>query len=189
MNRKIVLGSQSPRRLEILQDANFDVEVVIPKVAEDIPENMAIHEAPIYLSKIKMLDVYNYIGNDDHFIITADTLLIFENKLIGKPANNIDGLKILMALNGNMHEVISGVTIRKNKKEISFSETTKVYFKNLTQKAIENFISQNNILDKAGAYNIQEYIGVAKFEGDYTNVIGLPIKKVITTINNWNTLV
>jgi septum formation protein len=189
LKTKIILGSQSPRRLEILEDAGFEVEIVKPKIAENIPSNMPIEQIPEYLSKLKMYDIYSFLGADEDFIITADTLLVFENKLVGKPKNKEHAIKILTHLNNKTHDVVTGVTIRKNKKQISFSEKTKVYFKNLTKEEILNFIEKNEVMDKAGAYNIQEYIGVEKFEGDFFNVVGLPLKKIKSNIENWESLV
>jgi septum formation protein len=185
LKTKIILGSQSPRRLEILEDAGFEVEIIKPKVAESFPSSLELREIPVYLSKLKMYDINSFLGNDDEFIITADTLIIFNNRLVGKPKNIDHAIKLLTHLNNNTHEVITGVTIRKSNKQVSFLETTKVYFKNLKESEILHFVQNNEVLDKAGAYNIQEYIGVEKFEGDYTNVVGLPIKKVISTIENW----
>lgn len=182
---KIILGSQSPRRYEILADEGFDIQVVLPKVEERFPYELSASKVPEYLSKLKMHDVYSYLGEDDDFIICADTIVIFEKKMIGKPKNLEAAFKCLKAMNGKSHEVITGVSIRKNKKQISFSEHAIVHFKELTDDEIRNYVETFIPLDKAGAYNIQEYKGVEKIEGEFQNVMGLPIKRVLKEIKSW----
>lgn len=184
-SNKIILGSQSPRRLEILSDAGFDIEVVKPKIAESFPFNLDYYLVPEYISKLKIFDIYSYLGEDEHFIICADTMVIFEKKLVGKPKNAEQAFKYLKAMNGKAHDVVTGVSMRKNKKQISFSEQTKVYFKELTDEGIRDYIEQFQPFDKAGAYNVQEYIGVEKINGEFQNVMGLPIKRVLQEIKNW----
>lgn len=182
---KIILGSQSPRRLEILSDAGFDIEIVKPKVAEHFPYDLDYYKVPEYLSKLKIFDVYSYLGEDNDFIICADTVVIFEKKLVGKPKNLDQAFKYLKAMNGKAHDVVTGVSIRKNKKQISFSEQAKVFFKELSDDEIREYVNKFNPLDKAGAYNVQEYIGVEKVIGEFFNVMGLPLKRVQQEIKNW----
>lgn len=186
MKTKIILGSQSPRRQQILQDAGFDIEIVVPDVEEVYPETLPLEKVPEYLAELKLHAIYKPFESEDCFILTADTMLLFEGKLIGKPNNNDEALKLLTQLNNTSHNVLTGVCLRKQHKQISFTQTTKVYFKNLSQSQILDFIDNNNVLDKAGAYNIQEYIGVDKIEGDYNNVVGLPILAVLEQMKNWN---
>ena len=109
----------------------------------------------------------------------------FEKKILGKPKNIDYAFRYLNAMNGKTHEVVTGITMRKNKKQISFSETTKVHFKMLDEAQIHQYIKKYNPLDKAGAYNIQEYNGVEKIEGEFQNVMGLPIKRIIAEIKKW----
>ncbi|MCB0508753.1 MAG: septum formation protein Maf [Bacteroidetes bacterium] len=182
---KIILGSKSPRRLDILEDAGFEVEVVKPNVVEQFPYNLNFHKVPEYISKLKIWDVYSYLGNDDDFIICADTVVIFNGKLLGKPRTLEQAFKYLKALNGKSHEVVTGVSMRKKKKQISFSEQAIVHFKELTTEEIIKYIEVGNPMDKAGAYNIEEYFGVEKIEGEYQNVMGLPIKRILQEIKNW----
>jgi septum formation protein len=182
---KIILGSQSPRRFEILADAGFEIEVIKPKVDERFPFDMAYSKVAEYLSKLKIHDIYSYVGDDKDFIICADTVVLFEKKLVGKPKNLETAFRYLKAMNGKTHEVITGVSIRKNKKQISFSEHAMVHFKELTDDEIKNYVDKFSPLDKAGAYNIQEYIGVDKIEGEFYNVMGLPIKRVLQEIKGW----
>lgn len=182
---KIILGSQSPRRLEILSDAGFEVEVIKPKVDERFPYEMNYYKVAEYLSKLKLFDVYSYLGNDDDFIVCADTVVILDNKLIGKPKNREYAFKFLKAMNGRVHDVVTGVSIRKSKKQISFSEQSKVYFKTLSDDEIFHYIDKFQPYDKAGSYNVQEYIGVEKVEGEFYNVMGLPLKRVLDELKKW----
>lgn len=182
---KIILGSQSPRRVEILADAGFDVQIIKPKVAEHFPVEMNLYKIPEYLSKLKMFDVYSYLGEDNTMIITADTMVIFNNKLVGKPKNKEQALRFLSLMNGKQHHVVTGVTMRLNKLQISFSEQATVFFKDLSADAIQQYIDNYETLDKAGAYNIQEYNGVDHIEGEFFNVMGLPLKRVLQEIRNW----
>ncbi len=184
-SNKIILGSQSPRRLEILSDAGFEIEVIKPKIQENFPYNLDYYRVPEHISKLKIFDVYSYLGEDNDFIICADTVVIFEKKLIGKPKNTEQAFKFLKAMNGKMHDVVTGVSMRKNKKQISFSEQTKVYFKELKEDEILQYVEKFETLDKAGAYNIQEYIGVEKIDGEFFNVMGLPLKRVLHEIKSW----
>ena len=182
---KIILGSQSPRRLEILSDAGFEVEVIKPMVEERFPFDMNYYKVAEYLSKLKIFDIYSYLGQDDDFILCADTVVILDNKIIGKPKNLDQAVKFLKLMNGKAHDVVTGVSIRKNKKQISFSEQAKVHFKNLSEEQIKSYVNEFQPLDKAGAYNVQEFIGVEKIEGEFFNVMGLPLKRVQLEIKNW----
>ncbi len=185
-SNKIILGSQSPRRLEILSDAGFDIEIVKPKIAESYPYNLDYYLVPEHVSKLKIYDVYSYLGEDEHFIICADTMVIFENKLVGKPKNAEQAFRYLKAMNGKTHDVVTGVSMRKNKKQISFSEQAKVRFKELSDEEIREYIDKYEPFDKAGSYNVQEYKGVDYIVGEFQNVMGLPIKRVLHEIKNWS---
>lgn len=187
MKDKITLGSQSPRRKIILEAAGFDVQILLANIEESYPDDIEKTNVPEYLAKLKMQHLPSNL-NENIFIITADTMLLFQNELIGKPENIDEAFKMLSELNGTFHEVITGVCIKKNNKIISFSQKTKVYFKKLKFEEIKNFIDAHIVLDKAGAYNIQEYIGVDKIEGDFDNVAGLPIQTILEKIKNWNNL-
>ena len=182
---KIILGSQSPRRFEILKDAGYDVEMISPKVSERFPYELDVYKVAEYISKLKMHDIFSFLGEDEDFIITADTVVILDRKPLGKPRTPEQAFKILKTLNARQHDVVTGVTIRKKGKQLSFSDITKVFFRELSDEQIQHFIEQNEVLDKAGAYAIQDYIGVEKFEGCYQNVMGLPMPKLQEVINNW----
>jgi septum formation protein len=112
-------------------------------------------------------------------------VVILDQKLLGKPRTLDQAFKTLKLLNGKQHDVVTGVSIRKKGKQLSFSVMSKVYFKELSDEQIRHFIENHEVMDKAGAYAIQEYIGIEKFEGDYQNVMGLPMSKLQEVINNW----
>ena len=178
-SNKIILGSQSPRRFEILADAGFDIKVVKPTIEERYPFDLDYYKVPEYISKLKIFDIYSYLGEDDDVIICADTMVIFDNKLVGKPKNADHAFRILKAMNGKPHDVVTGVSMRRNKKQISFSEQTKVRFKELTDDEIKNYIDKFVPYYNTDSYYIQEYIGVDYIVGEYQNVMGLPIKRVL----------
>lgn len=182
---KIILGSQSPRRLEILQKHGFNVEVIISNVDEIFPETMPIIKVPEYLSTIKLNNILAKIKPKDTYLICADTIVVYDNNIIGKPIDTADAFSVLKTLNGNKHQVITGVSMYRNGKTYSFSEQAFVYFKHLTDDEIRQYINTYNTLDKAGAYNIQEYNGIAKLEGEFENVMGLPIQRILYEIENW----
>lgn len=181
----VILGSQSPRRLEILQDAGFIVKVIEPKVEEVFPPQMSAELVPEFLAQLKLEAVYSAININDTLLICADTIVLFENKIIGKPVDTAQSYALLSALNGKSHQVITGVCMRYQHKQITFSETAKVFFKNLNKETIEQYINTCQTLDKAGAYNIQEYKGIDRIEGEFYNVMGLPINRVLQEIEKW----
>lgn len=177
---KITLASASPRRKQILTEAGFEVGILKIHVEEDFPENIPVEKVPEFLAKKKMKEAVKHVSTNET-VLTADTIVVLNGEIIGKPADEDDAKNILQKLSGNMHQVISGVCIRKNNAEICFDAITKVYMHSLTQAEIDFYISQYKPFDKAGAYAIQEWIGlnkIYKIEGDYYNVVGLPISEV-----------
>jgi septum formation protein len=181
----IILGSQSPRRLEILTHAGFSVQVISPNIDEVFPSEMSIYEVPEFLANLKMQEISNTITTDDKFIICADTVVIFNQQLIGKPTDDNQSFTFLKNMNGKQHDVITGVSIRYVGKQISFAAMAKVFFKKLSDEEIWHYIHTHQTLDKAGAYNIQEYCGIDRIEGEFENVMGLPIRRVLQEIQNW----
>lgn len=177
---KIILCSQSPRRKELLTGAGFDFETYIPDVEEVFDDNMSVLDVPEYLAVLK----YNAIPNDikkNRIIITADTVVVLENGIIGKPKDLEDAKHILARLSGKKHQVITGVVVAYEDRIHQFSDITDVYFYEITPTEIDFFVEKYKPLDKAGAYAIQEwigYIGVKKIEGCFYNVMGLPIPRV-----------
>ena len=183
---KIILGSGSPRRKELLSGLGIDYEVrLIKGIEESYPDTLQGEEIPIYLSEQKS-DAYTL--NDDELLITADTIVWLDGKVYGKPQNSNDAIDMLHQLSGNMHQVITGVCVRTNYKKVSFATTTDVKFAHLTVEEIEYYVNRYSPLDKAGSYGIQEwigYIGVEEIHGSYFNVMGLPIQRLYTTLKDF----
>lgn len=179
---KIILASKSPRRQYLLKEIGLNFEV---KVIEDIPEvypdNIELKDVPIYLSELKASAWDNKLIDDTTIVITADTIVLINNKIINKPQSFYEAEDMLRELSGNMHLVITGVCIKSKNKKVIFDDTSKVFFKKLTIQEISWYIRNYKPFDKAGAYGVQEwigYIGINKIEGSYFNVMGLPIHRV-----------
>jgi septum formation protein len=180
MARHIILASNSPRRKELMKMAGFEFEVKSKNVDENHPEGIKAEEIPVHLAAKKAKAFLSEIA-EDQVVIGADTIVILNGKIYEKPINREDAVQMLAALSGQMHEVITGVCILSKQKEVVFSDTTKVYFNQLTREEIEFYVDNYKPFDKAGSYACQEWIGavaINRFEGDYFNVVGLPINRV-----------
>ena len=177
---KIILASQSPRRAEILRMIGVNFKVESSNIHEDINQKIKQNEIPINLSKAKAEKISHKYP--DKIIIGADTIVVFNKKIFGKPKDKNESKKMLKALSGNRHDVITGVTIMNEKLGIikTFSETTKVFVQKIPTKQIEFYVNNYNTLDKAGSYGIQEWFSVwiKKINGCYYNVMGLPVSKL-----------
>ncbi len=183
---KIILASQSPRRKQLLEWAEVPFTIIASDVDESFPEGLPTDEVPIFIANKKALSVQQKINDDTQIILAADTLVVSNNKIIGKPADRKQALEILQSLSDKKHFVITGVTILQGKTEINFSDTTEVTFHSLTNAQIEFYIDKYKPYDKAGAYAIQEWIGVVGIKsvnGDFYNVMGLPVSKVVQQLN------
>jgi septum formation protein len=186
--KKIILASQSPRRKQLLEWAEVPFEIIVKPTEETFPEDMEIEEVPVHIARQKALAVQDNM-EEDSLILAADTIVVLDKKIIGKPKDREDAVKILSALSGKKHCVITGVVIRDGDEELSFADVTEVWFHPLTQEQIEFYIDKYQPYDKAGAYAIQEWIGVVgirSVEGDFYNVMGLPISKVVQALNKIN---
>ena len=184
--KNIILASQSPRRKELLNllDLNFKVE--IPKVNEVYPENLEVIKVAEYLANLKA-EAFTNIPSDS-VVISADTVVILNEQILGKPKNKTESLKMLQSLSNRNHNVMTGVCIKSKYKTISFSNTTKVFFKELTYSEINYYIENYKPFDKAGSYGIQEWIGaigISKIEGSYFNVVGLPINQLYKNLKEY----
>lgn len=186
MHSKIVLASQSPRRKQLLEWAEISFDIMARHTDEHYPPDLPLAEVPTYIARSKALA----LAQDPSFlhfekeatIIAADTVVILDQTIIGKPEDRADAISMLTRLSGKEHQVITGVFILKGSREITFAETTRVTFHPLTTAQIEYYVDNYKPYDKAGAYAIQEWIGVIgieKIEGDFYNVMGLPISKVL----------
>lgn len=183
----IILASNSPRRKELLRglDIAFDVRVQ-PDIAETYPESAAPADVAGYISREKA-NAYKDTITEHELIITADTVVIVGNEILGKPANNDEAKEMLRKISGRKHQVVTGVCLTTTEKQHCFSVSTDVTFKNLTDKEIEYYVETYSPLDKAGAYGIQEwigYVGVTALEGSYFNVMGLPVQRIWEELNN-----
>ena len=178
---KIVLASQSPRRQELLKGLGLDFEVLPLNVDEQYPPGLKGKEIALYLSELKAKAFQFNSTYKNCLIITADTIVWKDNKILSKPKDHADAVRILKTLSGSVHEVITGVSLRTKDKMTSFHSTTKVFFKELLTEEINYYVSNFKPFDKAGAYGIQEWIGhigIEKIEGSYFNVVGLPVQRL-----------
>lgn len=186
-SNKIVLASHSPRRSQLLEQAEVQFIIRARLTDESFPADLPLEEVPVYIAKSKALAVQPECRKDE-LIIAADTLVMLDNEIIGKPADERDAIEMLKKLSGNRHRVITGVCLLKGETMKSFSETTEVYFRTLSEPQILHYLSKYKPYDKAGAYAIQEWIGligIEKIKGDYFNVMGLPVGRVVREIANW----
>jgi septum formation protein len=183
--KPIILASQSPRRKQLLEWAEIDFEVLISKVEETFPDDLAVEEIPVYIARKKATAILKDLGSD-HIVVGADTLVILDGEVIGKPRDRKDAIDILWRLSGKKHLVITGVVLMDAEKEIAFADTTEVWFHPLTIEQIEFYVDRYKPFDKAGAYAIQEWIGVTGIKminGDFYNVMGLPVSRVVRELN------
>jgi len=164
--------------------AELEFEIIIADVDETNPPGMPSEQVPEFLAKKKANAIRHQVK--DAIVIAADTLVLLGDKILGKPKDAADAKDILHQLSGNMHRVVTGVSIQKGTQQISFSTTTEVYFRKLTTAQIDHYVDHYKPFDKAGAYAIQEWIGIIgieKINGDYYNVMGLPIGEVVNCLN------
>lgn len=177
---RIILASQSPRRQQLLQESGLSFEVVIKEYAESYPKGLTGEEIAKYVAHEKAASFKREIS-DNEIVITADTIVWCNNKVLGKPVNYEDAVSILKEISGNTHEVITGVSLLSTKKEHTFSVSTKVTFEILSEEEIHYYVDKFKPYDKAGAYGIQEWIGIiacSHIEGSYFNVVGLPVQRL-----------
>jgi MAF protein len=187
-NYKILLASNSPRRRELLEgiDINYNV-VTIPDIDESYPSELKGEQIPEYIAR-KKAEAYATMLDDNTLIITADTVVILDGVIYGKPKDETDAINMLEALSGKTHKVITGVCLRSREKEVLFSSISSVTFAKLTLDEIKYYVSLYKPFDKAGSYGIQEWIGyvaVERIEGSYFNIMGLPIQKLYTELKKF----
>ena len=178
---RIVLASQSPRRKQLLEWAEIAFDVIVKETDESYNATMSIMEVPVHIARNKALAVQHELTHD-RIILAADTIVVLDGRIIGKPADREHAIEILMDLSGNRHEVITGVVLRKGDFEVAFADRTEVYFHLLSRQEVEFYIDKYKPYDKAGAYAIQEWIGVVgikSINGDFYNVMGLPVSRVV----------
>lgn len=178
----IILASQSPRRKQLLEwaEVNFTVEVI--PTDESYPSTLSVEEVPVFIAREKARQV-NAARNPNQLpLLAADTIVVLDNRIIGKPQHHQEAVEILTALSGRTHRVITGVVILHKQGEIAFADITEVTFHAISPEQIEHYVTNYQPFDKAGAYAIQEWIGVVgiqQVKGDFYNVMGLPVSRVI----------
>lgn len=184
--QKIILASQSPRRKQLLEWAEVPFDILVKETDETYPDNLSITDIAIHIARNKAL-IIKLPNNISVPILAADTIVVLDNRIIGKPKDRSDAVDILLALSGKQHCVITGVVILHDDKEIAFAETTQVHFHELSLAQIEFYVDNYKPYDKAGAYAIQEWIGVVGIKsvvGDFYNVMGLPVSRVVQILQN-----
>lgn len=177
----IVLASKSPRRQELMKGIGLEFSVITKDVDESYPSNMSVYDVAPFLSLKKAKTFNDEELPENYMVITADTVVIVDDMILGKPKDEADARGMLGRISGKKHSVITGVTIRTNDKVKTFSVVSKVSFETLDQEEIDYYVNNFRPYDKAGAYGIQEwigYIGVNHVEGSYFNVMGLPTQKL-----------
>lgn len=184
-NYKYVLASNSPRRKELLAGLGLDFEVrVISGIDESYPDTLPTSQVAQYIAE-KKAAAYHSTLQPDELIITADTVVIVGDDILGKPHDEADAVRMLREISGRTHQVTTGVSLLTTTKQVSFSVTTDVTFKMLTDDEIRHYVTRYRPFDKAGAYGIQEwigYIGVTGLHGSYYNVMGLPVQRIYTEL-------
>ncbi len=186
-NKKIILGSKSPRRQELLAGIGIEFTIRTKNTDESFPADLNPLDVPIYIAKNKANALIEDLSEDE-IIICADTVVIVDNIILGKPNDEKDAIEMLQRLSGKAHSVTTGVVIASNLKTITFSTTTEVTFKDLSDEEILYYVSNYKPFDKAGSYGIQEwigFIGVTSIKGSYFNVVGLPIHEVYQHLTNF----
>jgi septum formation protein len=177
---KIVLGSGSPRRRELIEHLKVPYSIRVSDVDEIIPVGMNPQDVPVYLSELKSNHLAKAMG-DDELIITADTIVIVDDEILGKPVDREDGYGMIKKMSGRTHQVVTGITIRTADEKISASDLSEVTFLSVSDEEIYWYIDNFNPMDKAGAYGIQDWIGsckISNISGSYYNIMGLPMHKL-----------
>lgn len=188
-HKRILLASQSPRRKQLLEQAGLSFDIKTAHADEDFPPEMKVEEVPLFIASNKAEAVLQTLSEEEQqhtIVIAADTVVILDNQIIGKPTDDDDAKAILRKLSGRTHKVVTGVVILTADKSEEISETTEVHFLSLSEQQIAHYVENYKPLDKAGAYAIQEWIGligISKINGDFYNVMGLPVNKVMAALS------
>ena len=189
MYKKIILASNSPRRKELLAGLDVQFEVrIIPGIDESYPDTLPTMEIAEYIAQ-KKAKAYRETMADDELIITADTIVVLDDKVLGKPKDAAEARCMLHALSGKTHQVVTGVVLTTKEQQKHFSVVSNVTFKTLSGNEIDYYVDTYKPMDKAGAYGIQEwigYVGVTRLEGSYFNVMGLPVQRIYEAMSTLN---
>ncbi len=180
---KVILASKSPRRQELLKSLELDFSIKVRSIDESFPSELDASKVAEYIA-VKKSEAFNDLAEDE-LLLTSDTVVKVGDQILGKAESVEEAAEMLSFISGKSHEVMTGVCLKTKAKTISFSETTIVHFKQLSKAEIDHYITTYKPFDKAGAYGIQEWIGmigITKIEGDYYNVMGLPLQKLYTVL-------
>ena len=182
----IILASQSPRRRQLLEWAEVEFTVEVIPTDETFPPNMPVEDVPVFIAREKARRVNELRNPHHHTLLAADTIVVLEDRIIGKPNDAEHAESILSDLSGKTHRVITGVVIQHPQLEVAFAEITEVTFHSLSADQIKHYVERYQPFDKAGAYAIQEWIGVVgiqSIKGDFYNVMGLPVSRVVQELH------
>ena len=186
-NKKIILASGSPRRQQYCKELGLDFSIQLKEVEEIYPEHLKYHQITDFLAELKANAFENELAENE-ILITSDTIVWHENKALGKPKDYEEAFEMIHSMCGKTHEVITSVCLKTKLKSEVFHSITKVTFVNLTKEEIDYYITNYKPFDKAGAYGIQEWIGligISKIEGSYPNVVGLPVDKLYSKLKEY----
>lgn len=185
---RVILGSRSPRRQQLLKGLGIQFEVIVADDEDEyFPSDLEKVEIPVFLASRKSFLYKKYVDNNT-LVITADTIVWIDNKVVGKPVNHDQAVDILRSLSGRKHQVLTGVCLKTISKETAFYEISDVYFRKLVPEEIDYYVSNWKPFDKAGAYGIQEwigYIGIEKIKGSYFNIMGLPTERLFLELKKF----
>jgi septum formation protein len=186
---RIILASKSPRRQELLRELGLNFEVIIKEYSETYPDNLSGEEIARFIS-LEKASLFKDEISENEIVITADTIVWCNNKVLGKPLNFSEAVDILKQISGNTHDVITGVSLLSAAKTLTFSDSTKVTFDVISEEEIIHYVEKYKPYDKAGAYGVQEWIGLlacSHIDGSYFNVVGLPVHRLYKELQKFIT--
>ena len=186
LNKPLILASNSPRRQQLMRDSGFEFKVKIKDTNEDFPKTMPANEVPEYLAR-KKAEAFRQ-DLEDEIVMTADTIVVINNEILNKPKDALEASEMLRKLSGRQHQVITGVCIMTQENTESFIDIANVFFRELTDIEINYYIKTCRPFDKAGAYGVQDFIGmvgIPRMEGSYFTVMGLPVHKVYEALSRY----
>lgn len=186
LNKPLILASNSPRRQQLMRDAGFEFTVKIKDTNEDFSKTMSAPEVPAYLARKKAEAFRQELGNE--IVLTADTIVVIDNEILNKPKDALEASEMLRKLSGRQHKVITGVCVMTHEETETFIDVANVFFRELTDFEIDYYIKNCSPFDKAGAYGVQDFIGmvgIPRMEGSYFTVMGLPVHKVYEALRKY----
>lgn len=186
-NRRIILASKSPRRMELLKGLGLEFTSKTKDVEEDFPEDLDVFRVPQFLAE-KKASAFQADLEEKDLLITADTVVIVKGEILNKPADRKEALSMLHKLSGNIHQVVTGVCMKDIHKTVLLDDITEVHFTKLEEQELQDYIDRFHPFDKAGSYGVQEwigYVGVYKIIGSFYNVMGLPVHRIYEELKKW----